>query len=47
MLQVGTMRINGMTYTEIAKRLGIKRTTLNSLIAKAKAIIKEDFPELF
>ena len=47
MLQIGHMRLNGMTYTEIAKRLGIKRTTLNSRIAKAKELLQEDFPELF
>lgn len=47
MLQVGTMRLSGMTYTEIAKRLGIKRTTLNSRILNAKEFLQEDFPELF
>lgn len=47
MLQIGHMRLNGMTYTAIAQHLGIKRTTLNSRIAKAKELLQEDFPELF
>ena len=45
--KIGNMRLNGMTYTAIAKHLGIKRTTLNSRIAKAKELLQEDFPELF
>jgi len=47
MLQIGHMRLNGMTYTEIAKRLGIKRTTLHSRISKVKEILTEEFPDLF
>ena len=30
-----------------AKKLGIKRTTLNSRISKAKSILQKDYPELF
>ena len=47
MLQIGTMRLNGMTYTDIARELGIKRTTLNSRITKAKVILQKHYPDLF
>lgn len=47
MLQIGQMKLKGFTMSEIAETLGIKRTTLNSRISKAKEILKKDFPELF
>lgn len=47
MLQIGQMKLAGHTMTEIAEALGIKRTTLNSRIAKAKEILINEFPELF
>ncbi|NLU45117.1 MAG: hypothetical protein GXX11_09730 [Acholeplasmataceae bacterium] len=45
-LQVATFKTQGLTDKEIAKRLGIPRTTLLSKIKALRISLQEKFPEL-
>ena len=45
--QIGELRLNGLSDGDIAKEIGIKRTTFRSRLQKTKAILQKDFPECF
>lgn len=44
LIEVGNLRLLGYTNSKVAERLGTKRTTLDSRIAKIYNIIKKEFP---
>jgi DNA-directed RNA polymerase specialized sigma24 family protein len=46
-LEIGRLRLQGMSDTTIATKIGIPRKTFTDRIQKAQRILKKDFPELF
>lgn len=45
--RIGELRLSGVTDTEIAKIIGIPRTTFLSRLKKAKQVIKCEYPDMF
>ena len=46
-VQIGKFRQEKLTDEEIAKVIGIKRTTFRSRLEKAKAQLASEFPDRF
>lgn len=46
-LTIGRLRLEGMTDEDIAKVIGIKRTTFRSRLKKAKEQLSTEYPERF
>lgn len=45
--EIGRLRMNDLSDEAIADIIGIKRTTFRSRLAKAKAILAEEYPDFF
>jgi len=45
-LKVASMRLNGLSDTDIANKLGIHRTTMLSRLKKIASCIREKYPDL-
>ena len=46
-IQIGQLRLEGLSDEAIAKIIGIKRTTFRSRLKKAKEQLSVEFPEIF
>jgi transposase len=44
--KIGLLRLEGKSDREIAKELGISRTSMYRMLDKAKAILQEEFEEI-
>ena len=45
--RIGSLRMAGLSDTEIADKIGIPRTTFLSRLKKAKELLQREFPDLF
>ena len=46
-LEIGRLRLQGMSDTDTATEIGVHRNTFASRIKKAESILKKEFPDLF
>lgn len=46
-IEVGNLRLQGLSDRQIAKRLGVLHTTLDYRMKKLKAQMQKEFPEIF
>lgn len=46
-IKIGVLREQGLSDSDIAREIGIPRTTLLYQLKKAKELLKSDFPEIF
>lgn len=45
--EIGRLRMQNLSDEEIADIIGVKRTTFRSRLSKAKAILAEEYPDVF
>ena len=45
--RIGDLRMAGMSYAEIADKIGVPRTTFLSRLKKAKELLQREYPDLF
>ena len=45
--EIGRLRMNDLSDEAISDIIGIKRTTFRSRLAKAKAVLAEEYPDFF
>ena len=46
-VRIGNLRLSGMSDREIAKEIGVAKSTFEGRIARAKKVLEFEFPDLF